>query len=157
VSGLYILQALAEDNSNPRTGYLEGHRKHTTHERISRSEDHTYMPNVIGWFPRRDVVEDEDFYFASVLVFLRPWRNIQQLKGENKTWKEEGLSFLETATTGQRDVIAGMQYYYDSKTAAQHQNEDIDVEMSDDVTNGALIVDPEDDMRDEITVKQSFL
>ena len=141
---------------NIRTCYLEGHRKHYTHERIRRSDGHTYMLNVIGhWFPRRDVEEDEDFYFASILAFLRPWRNIGELKEENKTWKEEGLNFLETATAAQRDVIAGMQYYYDSKGAAQHRSEETDVDMLDDTTNATLLVDTEEDIEDERKVRQA--
>jgi hypothetical protein len=48
------------------------------------------------------------------------------LKEEQRTWKEEGLIFLQTATTSDRNVIAGMQYYYDSKLSAQSRNEDID-------------------------------
>lgn len=138
---------------NLRTGYLDQHPKHLTHDRIARSEDHTYMPNVIGqWFPRRDVEEDEDFYFASILVFLRPWRDMRRLKQEHRTWKEEGLRFLETATTGERDVIAGMQYYYDSKAAAEHEDDDVDVEMSNDESDGTVLVDSEEAAGDDRTV-----
>jgi hypothetical protein len=138
---------------NLRTGYLEGHPKHNSHERISRSQNHTYMPNIVGpWFPRRDVIEDEEFYFASILTLLRPWRDIRQLRGEDKTWKEEGIGFLETATTNERDVIAGMQYYYDSKSAAQHHNEETDVDMVDDPANAASFVDSEEDVMNETAV-----
>jgi hypothetical protein len=111
---------------NARSCYLEGHPRYHTHERIRRSKNHNYMPNIIGpWFPRRDVEKDEAFYFASILACLRPWRSLGELIGDSQTWKEEGLHFIATASTGVRDVIAGMQYYYDSKSAAQHYNEEI--------------------------------
>jgi hypothetical protein len=132
---------------NVRSSYAEGHRRSETHERVRRSKNHNYMPNITGrWFPRRDVIEDEDFYFASLLAFLRPWRELGQLVTDNRSWKEEGLHFLETATSDQRDVIAGMQYYYDSKSAAQHQTED----TNDDPTNQLLDTEMRNEDEDEI-------
>jgi hypothetical protein len=110
---------------NLRGDYQLHHPKYETHERILRTDNHNYLPNIVGqWFPRRDIEEDEEFYFASVLALLRPWRDFEDLKEERRTWKEEGLMFLESATTVHRNVIAGMQYYYDSKSAAQDRNED---------------------------------
>jgi hypothetical protein len=113
------------------------------------------MPNIVGrWFPRRDVEEEEDFYFASILAFLKPWRNLTHLKNDSRTWKEEGLLFVEGATTSQRDVIAGMQYYYDSKHAAQRHGENTDAEdevLDDEVTTTGPIHD-DMDMRDDESV-----
>jgi hypothetical protein len=140
---------------NLRSGYLEGHPKANTHLRIQRSKNHNYMPNVIGpWFPRRDSIDDEDYYFASVLALLRPWRHIGDLKGDHQTWKDEGLHFLETATRNQRDVIAGMQYYYDSKSAAQHRNEDNEDVMSNEMMDTGLSMGDEDTVENEIKVNQ---
>lgn len=68
---------------------------------------------------------EEDFYFASVLALLRPWRHLQDLKSEEKTWREEGESFLEAATSKDRHIIAGLQYYYDTKTKVQGCNQDM--------------------------------
>ena len=140
---------------NVRGCYLESHPRYETHERLQRSKNHNYMPNVIGrWFPRRDVVDDEDFYFASLLSFLRPWRDLRQLCGEGRTWTEEGLIFLETATTEQRDVIAGMQYYYDSKHAAHNRSDEGDDEGPgvDAGLETRMNIDDEDGFESEIRV-----
>lgn len=142
---------------NVRSSYNEGHRKHLTHERIQRTEGHTYMPNIVGhWFPRRDVEEEEDFYFASILAFLKPWRNFTDLKDDSRTWKEEGLLFVEGATTSQRDVIAGMQYYYDSKHAAQCHREDNDAE-DEGLDDGLMTTGPVDDDTDMADVESVSL
>ena len=140
---------------NVRGCYLESHPRYETHECLQRSKNHNYMPNVIGrWFPRRDVVDDEDFYFASLLSLLRPWRDLQQLCREGRTWREEGLNFLEMATTEQRDVIAGMQYYYDSKHAAQYRNDEGDDEGPgvDEGVEIRMNIDDEDSLQSETRV-----
>lgn len=112
---------------NPRDSYLSDHPKVKSHIRIQRAEHHNYLPNIIGlWFPRRDRLEEEDFYYASMLALLRPWRALEDLKRNDRSWKEEGLLFLESATAEQRNVIACMQYYYDSKVKAQNRNQDVD-------------------------------
>lgn len=109
---------------NARGCYLSNHPKAHSHIQIQRSEDHNYLPNVVGpWFPRRDRV-DEDFYYAAILALLRPWRDLQELRREGETWKEEGLSFLQKATEKELDVVAGMQYYYDCKSKAHSRNQD---------------------------------
>lgn len=114
---------------NLRGEYLSNHPKFDSHIRIERSENHNYLPNIVGpWFPRRDSVEEEEFYYASVLALLQPWRNLQELKGDGRTWKEEGLVFLERTSGRQRNVIAGMQYYYDSRSKAQSCNQDVDID-----------------------------
>jgi hypothetical protein len=138
---------------NVRSLYCEGHRRFETHERVQRSKNHNYMPNIIGrWFPRRDVLGDEDFYFASLLVFLRPWRDLGQLRAAHRTWKEEGLHFLDSTTTEQRDVIAGMQYYYDSKTAAQHLSEDDNDDPTNQILDTEMGIDEEDEFENQLKV-----
>ena len=105
---------------NPRDDYMTNHPKVKSHVRVQRSEHHNYLPNVIGhWFPRRDREDEEELYYATILALLRPWRDLGELKDDGRSWKEAGLLFLETATQRQRDIIAGMQFYYDSKSAAQ--------------------------------------
>jgi hypothetical protein len=96
---------------NVRGCYLSNHPKFDSHFRIQRVDNHNYLPNIVGrWFPRRDQAEEEEFYYASILALLRPWRVLRDLKDEHRTWKEEGLFFLDMATESQRTVIAGMQY-----------------------------------------------
>jgi hypothetical protein len=72
--------------------------------------------------------------------------------GENRTWKEEGLRFLKTATTEQQDVIAGMQYYYDSKHAAQCRNGDNDDEGMEELLDSGMSIDDEDNIDENTKV-----
>lgn len=85
------------------------------------------MPNVIGpWFPQQDRKDDEEFYYASILTLFRPWWHLHNLKNEEQSWKDEGLAFIENATRTQRDMLAGMQYYYDCRSITCNCNQDSD-------------------------------
>jgi hypothetical protein len=126
---------------NLRDHYMPNHPKTDSHVRIRRTENNNYLPNIVGpWFPRRDQIEEEEFYYAAILSLLCPWRNLHQLKHGTRSWKEEGLTFIKTANQKQRNIIAGMQYYYDSKSEAQHRNEDM-VEIEGEVAGDMNIED----------------
>ena len=64
--------------------YLFDHPKHTTHFQIAWTKFHNFLPNIIGpWFPCHDGKDVlKAFYYASMLTLLKPWRNLQHLKGE---------------------------------------------------------------------------
>lgn len=121
-----------DNESNHRTDlifrYLSIHPKSSTHVRICRAENHNFLPNVVGpWFPRRDGEEStKPFYHASMLALLKPWRDLRELKDENKSWEDEFNFFLETASQRDKDVISGSQYYYESKSVvADRFSEDV--------------------------------
>ena len=79
------------------------------------------------WFPKRDDVHlDQDLYFASVLALLKPWRDLKFLKSIEKTWEQEFNLFLHQASQQEKDIIAGLQYYYESKSLANNQDDDDD-------------------------------
>jgi hypothetical protein len=62
--------------------YIILHPKLNTHIHIHQFKNHAYLPNIIGpWLPRRDGDNDsKPYYFAAMLVFLKPWRNFKDLK-----------------------------------------------------------------------------
>ncbi|KAI5897421.1 uncharacterized protein SCHCODRAFT_02486841, partial [Schizophyllum commune H4-8] len=79
-----------------------------------RSEGHNNLPNFVGGpLPRNDDPDQYDFYCASMLTLLKPWRDIRQLKGEAQTWKEAFAEFCDTATAKQRRFLAGAQYFHE--------------------------------------------
>jgi hypothetical protein len=84
----------------------------------------------------------------SVLALLQPWRDLHELKGGSRSWKEEGLAFMETASKKEHDIIAGMQYYYDSKIGAQRRNEDL-MEMDEDLSDDKNIIDVDERENDD--------
>ena len=53
-----------------------------------------------------------------MLALLKPWRDLCQLKFESETWESAFKMFVENACQWDKDVIAGCQYYYESKNVA---------------------------------------
>ena len=106
--------------------YLSHHPKSGTYHRIPRVDNHNYLPNIVGpWFPRRDGEENtKSFYYASMLALLKPWRDLQNLKEEEESWKAAFDLFMERGCQRDRDVVAGCQYYYESKNVASNRIEE---------------------------------
>ena len=104
--------------------YLTDHPKSTTHTRVYRSENHNFLPNIVGcWLPRRDGEEStKPYYYASMLAFLKPWRDLRCLKDECDSWESAFERYMRNATQRDKDVVAGCQYYYDTRTAVDNRD-----------------------------------
>lgn len=98
--------------------YLNGHSRSATHVRVGRPDGHNMLPNIVGpWLPRRDGDEStRSFYFAAMLAFLKPWRNLDRLKGQVDCWETAFEIYMATTTQRDKDVVAGCQYYYDTRS-----------------------------------------
>jgi hypothetical protein len=107
---------------NERVQYLSTHPKHGIKQRIIRSQGHNTLPNFIGrYFPRRDDPAIYPFYCASMLLLLKPWRNIAtDLKSPEQTWQSAFEEFYSTASQSVRHMISGIQYFYQCETSAQN-------------------------------------
>jgi hypothetical protein len=55
-------------------------------------------------------------------MFLKPWRNLKDLKDHHKSWEELFVSFIANASQQDKDVIARSQYYYESKTVVANRD-----------------------------------
>jgi hypothetical protein len=55
-----------------------------------------------------------------MLALLKPWRKIQGLKDESELWEEAFDKFRESMTQRDKDVVAGCQYYYESRSVGSH-------------------------------------
>jgi hypothetical protein len=105
--------------ANKRARYLSTHVKHQTHLRVVRSSSHNILPNIVGpFFPQRDDEDGQNIYCAMMLMLCKPWRSIEGLKDKLQTWEEAFDHFVENATPETHDILASIQYYYDSKRAA---------------------------------------
>jgi len=72
------------------------------------------MPNFVGvWFPRNNIEELQDFYYASMLVLLQPWRDIADLKRYDETFKQAFDKFITSA-----DEITNIQYPHECSNSA---------------------------------------
>lgn len=111
-----------------RSHYLEEHPKHEIKRRIVRREGHNTLPNIVGpYFPRNNDPMQRPFYCASMLALLKPWRELRDLKLPDDTSESTFDQFLSIASQSTRNVIAGIQYYYDcKKTADDKSTEQID-------------------------------
>ena len=121
---------------NQYSQYLTGHPKNSTHMRVCQSVYHNSLPNIVGcWLPRRDGEDDtKPYYYASMLAFLKPWHDLQCLKNDCESWKSAFDGYMRTVTQWDRDVVAGCQYYYDSRMAVGNRDDteegmDVDVDM----------------------------
>ncbi|KAI4527076.1 hypothetical protein K523DRAFT_222467, partial [Schizophyllum commune Tattone D] len=63
--------------------------------------------------PRNNDPEQADFYCASMMLLLQPWRNLTDLKAPGATWKDAFAIFLSTATEAQKRFLAGVQYFHE--------------------------------------------
>ena len=105
---------------NDRVNYLARHSKSKVLTRVIRTPGHNVIPNIVGRFlPRRDDPDTYDFYCASMLALLKPWRSLQDIGNKDGTWKEQLTEFLASAPKRIHDILAGIQYYYDSSDSAQ--------------------------------------
>ena len=48
---------------------------------------------------------------------------ITNIKSHKKSWHEEYMTFLESTGQRNQDVIAGVQYYHDSKASAENKRD----------------------------------
>ena len=106
---------------NTRVRYLTSHPKSGSVHRVIRSPGHRNLPNFLGkWFPRNDDKEIYDFYCASMLTLLKPWRSLAtDLKLSDETWTAAFETFLSSATPKARRALSGIQYFHECESAVQ--------------------------------------
>ena len=107
-----------ENLSNIEDGhYLSNHPKANTHYHACRNDNHNFLPNIIGpWLPHQEEEGGtKSYYYATMLAFLKSWRDLQELIGDSETWEIAFNQFMENANQRDHDMVAGCQYYYDSR------------------------------------------
>ncbi|KAG1790366.1 uncharacterized protein HD556DRAFT_1310754 [Suillus plorans] len=89
-----------------------------THRRVVRSEGHNTLPDIVGpFFPQNDP-KHRELYCTSILTLLPPWHSIKDLRNNFESWDDMFTDFLIHTSSQNKDVIAGIQYYYNCKTTA---------------------------------------
>jgi hypothetical protein len=108
-----------------------------------RCENHNLLPNIVGsWLPRRDGGDDtKSYYYASMLALLKPWRNLFDLKDEDENWETAFNLYIGHANQRDKDVIAGCQYYYDSREVARERLNNVDKDVKDRHQSGKDVKD----------------
>ncbi|KIO14871.1 hypothetical protein M404DRAFT_118815, partial [Pisolithus tinctorius Marx 270] len=102
--------------AHKHTPYHDDHPKAQSH----RSKGHNTLPQIVGpWLPCHDDSSTYDFYCMCMLALLKPWRIGASLKSSDKGWSEAFERLEASNTPWETHVLAGLQYYYDSKTASK--------------------------------------
>lgn len=87
--------------------------------RVIRQAGHETLPQIIGrWVPSKDDKDQSELYAASILLLLKPWQTLHQLKTETENFGSSLSRFLQSASPFTQDILANFQYYHDCATAA---------------------------------------
>ena len=123
---------LPDLNHMPRRGrschdrvlYLPEHPKFECKQRVLHGKHHNNLPNFIGhYFPRHDDPDEWDFYCASMLMLLKPWRRLEtNLKSPTQTWELAFELFLSTAPQRVSHILSGIQYFHEHQSSAKQQS-----------------------------------
>ena len=107
-----------------RIPYLCSHPKSKQKQRVKRYRGHRNLPNFIGrYFPRRDDPEVYPFYCASMLILLKPWRDLHRdLKGPDQSWEAAFKQFLSRSNERTKFILSGIQYFHDCESAAKESH-----------------------------------
>jgi len=122
-----------------RIRYTEDHPRAKTHWRVMRRKNHNTLPNISGpWFPKFQDQDQHDLYCACMLAITKPWCHLSDLKDDSLSWSTTLEHLLRSAPGYVQDIIAGTQYYYESKSASEAAHEEhsfVHVNQTDDVTH----------------------
>ena len=96
------------------------------------SKGHDNLPNFIWhYFPNQDNVDICDFYYALMLMLLKPWQNIGiDLKTLNDDWAQSFDQFIDQLMNEQRHVrsiLSGIQYFHNCKGFVERDGDELDV------------------------------
>ena len=88
--------------------------------RIRRSEELETLPIFIGkWFCRSDDNYERDLFRASMLMLLKPWRNLHELKSDTETFENAYDTLISQPNKKTHRVIANVQYYFECSDGAK--------------------------------------
>ena len=103
-----------------RTQYMEGHPKKGRIQHVTQGKPHRTLPYFVGLpLPRRDDEKTHEKYCATMLMLLKPWRDIQiDLKGNSETWKEALEDFVSQEGKQMVRKLSNVHYFHDCLSAA---------------------------------------
>lgn len=92
--------------------------------RIARLKGHETLPRFVGkWFSRNDDDIEKDLHRASMLMLLKPWRNLHQLKTPTETFGEAYDHFISQTDHKTLTVISNIQYFHECSDGAKADRE----------------------------------
>lgn len=89
--------------------------------RLQRVVEHETILRFIGqWFPHQKFGE---FHAASILLLLKPWRQLTELRDRGGTFVQCLTSFLATASKKEKDLVENIQYFHVCWDVAQQRRD----------------------------------
>ena len=111
---------------NERVDYLpEGKKGNRC--RIIRSNGHETLPRIVGkWFGRDDseLELERNQYYASMLLLLKPWTDLQKLKADNESFETSFKVMVAEGNEKIHRVLHNIQYYYECEDGARARREE---------------------------------
>ena len=87
---------------------------------IIRQEGHETLPRFVGkWFSRSDNEAEREFFMGSMMMLLKPWRNLHEIKAVTESFENAYETFMNQADEKSKRVVANVQYYYECSDAAK--------------------------------------
>ncbi len=76
-------------------------------------QGHETLPRFVGkWFCRSDNDSERDLFRASMLMLLKPWRKLHELKSTTETFENAFENFMSQMNERCKRVVENVQYYY---------------------------------------------
>jgi hypothetical protein len=88
--------------------------------RVIRGRGHETVPRIVGkWFSRSDDPGCHDIYCASMLMLLKPWRSIRELKQHGETFEEKWDVHYTALSNEHKTVVDNIQYFHEAADSAR--------------------------------------
>lgn len=102
--------------------------------RVIRQAGHETLPQLIGrWLPSKNDQDQAQLYAASILMLLKPWNTLRQLKNDTEDFSSALEKFLQSAPQKTLDIISNIQYFHNcAKSANREPNYPPAVNVEDD-------------------------
>lgn len=124
--------------------------------RIIRQQGHETLPRFVGkWFCRSDNDSERDLFRASMLMLLKPWRKLHELKSTTETFENAFESFMSQTNERCKRVVENVQYYYHCSDGAKAEraktrtSTQVHTGEPPNFTRGDLDIDMEGEVRKE--------
>ena len=121
--------------------------------RVVRATGHNTLPNFIGkWFLRADERDEESLNCAMMLLLLKPWQEVADIRENTSEWKDALEDFLTTASPHCRQFMNSVQDYHQCKATAEAEDQvtaDLTHRFQDDINDTVMQNNDDDEWANE--------
>ena len=110
--------------SNIHVPYVDG-SDHPGRCRVVKSDDHETMSYFAGqWFPKEDLNKENGLFEASMLVLLKQWRTLKDIRGDHNMFCEAYNHFLSTARDQTLNTFENIKFFHETSESVRECGED---------------------------------